>query len=65
MWRRLDEREEIVALEPVVCVTVPADTRFQFRSAGPKPLSAIVVTMPPWPGPQEWSEVEGVWAHTV
>ena len=65
MWRKKEEREEIVALEPEVCVSVPTGTHFQFRSTGSEPLSAIVVTMPPWPGPQEWSEVRGVWAPTV
>ncbi|MFH2112140.1 MAG: cupin domain-containing protein [Candidatus Bathyarchaeota archaeon] len=65
MWRKRDERDLIVALEPGVCVTVPPSTHFQFRSTGFEPLSAIVVTMPPWPGPQEWSEVKGVWPPTV
>jgi len=65
MWRKKEEQEEIVALEPEVCMSVPTGTHFQFRSTGSEPLSAIIVTMPPWPGPQEWSEVKGVWPPTV
>src|SRR5215813_6025847 len=32
MWRAQGEREEIVALSPGVCVTIPLGTRFQFRA---------------------------------
>jgi len=65
MWRKKGKQEQIVALEPDVCVTVPTGTRFQLRSTGTEPLSVIIITMPPWPGPEEWSEVGGVWAPTV
>jgi mannose-6-phosphate isomerase-like protein (cupin superfamily) len=61
MWRRQGEREEVVALEPGVCVTLPLQTSFQFRCLGEKPLGAIAVTMPPWPGDGEASEVPGRW----
>jgi mannose-6-phosphate isomerase-like protein (cupin superfamily) len=63
MWRRQDEREEVVALLPGTCVTVPAGTHFQFRAAGATPLSAVGVTMPPWPGPDEAIPVRGKWPH--
>jgi mannose-6-phosphate isomerase-like protein (cupin superfamily) len=36
-------------------------TAFQFRSTGRTPLSAVAITMPPWPGPDEAYEVEGQW----
>jgi mannose-6-phosphate isomerase-like protein (cupin superfamily) len=61
MWRRRGEHEEIVELAPGVCISIPAGTAFQFRSAGPEPQTAVAVTMPPWPGRQEALEVEGVW----
>ena len=61
MWRRQDGREEVVAVEPGVCLTVPLGTRFQFRSFGPEPLGAVAVTMPPWPGEDEAHAVEGRW----
>jgi mannose-6-phosphate isomerase-like protein (cupin superfamily) len=62
MWLRAGEREEVVAVEPGVCVAIPAGTRFQFRALGREPLAAVGVTMPPWPGPGEADEVEGPWA---
>jgi mannose-6-phosphate isomerase-like protein (cupin superfamily) len=61
MWRRQAEREETVPLRPGTCVSIPAGTRFQFWSAGDGPLSAVGVTMPPWPGMDEAYDVPGAW----
>jgi mannose-6-phosphate isomerase-like protein (cupin superfamily) len=62
MWRRQDDREETVELEPGICLTIPAGTHFQFRAAGDGLLAAVAVTMPPWPGEGEAFEVPGPWA---
>ena len=64
MWRKHEEREEIVAVEFGVCVTVPLGTRFQLRSFGPKPLTAIGIVMPSWPGAGEAIVVQGKWEPT-
>lgn len=61
MWRGQDGREEIVTLEPGVCVSIPAATRFQFRTTGGRALAVIAITMPAWPGDGEAFEVEGRW----
>lgn len=61
MWRRQGAREEVVAVEPGVCLTIPLGTHFQFRSLGAEPLAAVGVTMPPWPGEGEAYEVRGKW----
>src|SRR4051794_21116020 len=53
MWREQGGREEVVAVEAGVCITIPLGTRFQFRSSGDQPLAALGVTMPPWPGEGE------------
>lgn len=65
MWRRQGTREEIVAVEPGVCLTIPLGTHFQFRALGDKPLAAVGITMPPWPGEGEAISVEGRWPPTV
>jgi mannose-6-phosphate isomerase-like protein (cupin superfamily) len=65
MWRRQEAGEEITAVSKGVCITIPLGTRFQFRSFGPEPLSAVAVTMPPWPGDGEAIVVEGKWAPTA
>jgi len=65
MWRKRNGQEEIVSVDPGVCLTIPLGTHFQFRSFGEEPLAAIGVTMPPWPGKGEAYEVQGKWAPTV
>ncbi|MDB5857577.1 MAG: hypothetical protein JWQ76_1266 [Ramlibacter sp.] len=61
MWRRQGGREEVVALEPGVCVTIPLGTEFQFRAGADEGLAAVAVTMPPWPGEGEAVLVTGPW----
>lgn len=65
MWRKLGDYQETVNVEAGVSVTIPLSTHFQFRSTGKKPLQAIGVTMPPWPGQDEAFEVKGLWPPTV
>jgi mannose-6-phosphate isomerase-like protein (cupin superfamily) len=64
MWRRREEMEENEFLEAGVCVAIPKGTAFQVRSSGSAPLTAIAVTMPPWPGNGEAYAVTGRWAPT-
>jgi mannose-6-phosphate isomerase-like protein (cupin superfamily) len=64
MWRRAagrSGREQTVALEPGICLSIPVGTHFQFRATRDGPLSAVAVTMPPWPGDGEAREVSGAW----
>lgn len=61
MWRKLNDQEAIVALEPSLCLTLPVGTHFQFRSLGDEALAVLGVTMPPWPGEDEAYEVAGKW----
>jgi mannose-6-phosphate isomerase-like protein (cupin superfamily) len=61
MWRRQGEREEVVAVAPGVCITIPLGTSFQFRALGNEALCAVAVTMPPWPGEGEALVVRGPW----
>ncbi len=61
MWRRDGDRDEVVALEAGMSLTIPCGVAFQFRSLGPDPLTAVAITMPPWPGMDEAYEVEGRW----
>jgi mannose-6-phosphate isomerase-like protein (cupin superfamily) len=65
IWRRQGAREEVTAVEPGLCITVPLGTAFQFRCLGEEPLAFVAVTMPPWPGAQEAYAVEGRWEPSV
>jgi mannose-6-phosphate isomerase-like protein (cupin superfamily) len=61
VWRKLDQEEEVVNVSAGVCLTIPVGTYFQFRNTGNQPLKFIIVTMPPWPGMDESSEVNDYW----
>jgi len=65
LWRKLDDHEEIVAVEEGLCVTIPVGSHFQVRAFGEKPLTVIGVTMPPWPGEGEAYRVQGKWVPTI
>ena len=66
MWRKQGDLEEVVPVDAEVCLTIPLGTHFQFRSFGYQPLSAIGVTMPPWPNTDDEAiQVEGKWPATV
>lgn len=65
MWRQQGDRSEIVEVQAGISLTIPLGTHFQFRSLGDEPLSAIGVTMPPWPGEGEAVVVSGPWQPTV
>lgn len=65
MWRRQGEQESVVALRAGVCLSIPLGTCFQFRAMGNEPLSAVAVTMPPWPGENEAQVVAGPWTPTI
>ncbi|MFM7844805.1 MAG: cupin domain-containing protein [Planctomycetota bacterium] len=61
MWRKLDESEEIVTLAPGICLTIPLGTHFQFRASSQSALTAVGITMPPWPGADEAIPVPAKW----
>jgi mannose-6-phosphate isomerase-like protein (cupin superfamily) len=61
MWRKHGSEESIVGLKPGVSLSIATGTSFQFRNDGDKPLAAVGVTMPPWPGIEEAYAVEGIW----
>lgn len=65
MWRKQDGREEIIALEPGICLTIPLGTHFQFRASEAESVTAIGVTMPPWPGEDEAVVTIGPWPPSV
>jgi mannose-6-phosphate isomerase-like protein (cupin superfamily) len=65
MWRAQGDRHDIVAVAAGICLTIPVGTKFQFRASAAAPLTAVAITMPPWPGPEEAEFVAGVWDATI
>lgn len=61
MWRKQGDHEETVPLEPGTCLTIPVGTHFQFRASASEAVSAVAITMPPWPGENEAYAVDGPW----
>lgn len=61
VWRRNDETEETIKVQPGVSLTIPAGTHFQFRNTGERPLCFLITTIPPWPGEKEARRVEDHW----
>jgi mannose-6-phosphate isomerase-like protein (cupin superfamily) len=59
MWQ--DGTAHPLELRPGVSLSIPVGTAFQFRSLGPGPLTAVGVTMPPWPGDDEAEPAVGPW----
>jgi mannose-6-phosphate isomerase-like protein (cupin superfamily) len=65
MWRSAGGQEEVVALAPRMCLTIPVGVGFQFRSQPAEALAAVAITMPPWPGDGEAEFVDGKWQPTL
>lgn len=64
MWLRNGDTASILVVVPGLSVAIPVGTSFQFRSDSAQPLQAVGVTMPPWPGDDEASVVQGPWPPT-
>jgi mannose-6-phosphate isomerase-like protein (cupin superfamily) len=65
MWRSINTSQEVIALSAGLSLTIPLGVSFQFRSFGTEPLTAVAITMPPWPGEDEAEFVPGRWQETV
>ena len=61
VWRKQDDRELVVDVEPGTALTIPIGAHFQFRATGSEPLRFVMCTMPPWPGEQEAVRVPDHW----
>ena len=62
LWRKQSAREEVVVLEPEVCVTLPHGTHFQLRASQTDAVAVVAVTIPRWPGDKEVEFVPGPWS---
>jgi mannose-6-phosphate isomerase-like protein (cupin superfamily) len=74
MWLRAGHDAgsgSVLKLHADAALRIPARAHFQFRSFGSESLTAVGVTMPPWPGEGDLSGkgevilVEGPWTATV
>jgi mannose-6-phosphate isomerase-like protein (cupin superfamily) len=61
VWLKRDNEQREEAITSGNWFTIPVGTQFQVRNTGSDPLCFIIVTMPPWPGEQEWRRVTDHW----
>lgn len=61
MWQSDGTASTVFDLHPGVSLTIPAGAAFQFRATGPDALTAVAITMPPWPGDAEAEPAPGLW----
>ena len=65
IWRKDDNGEKIVDLVAGTAIDIPVGTAFQYRCNGFEALKFICITMPAWPGDNEATHLEGIWAPSV
>ena len=65
IWRKDAREERVTPLLSGVSIDIPAGTAFQYRNLGGVPLKFICVSMPPWPGDHEATQVTGAWQPTI
>lgn len=65
IWRRDATGEATTTLEAGVSIDIPVGTAFQYRCTGSRPLQFLCVSMPPWPGDQEATVVDGPWTPSA
>ena len=61
VWRKLDEREEVVEVSRGISLSIPLGAHFQFRNTGDVPLRFVLTSVPAWPGADEAYPVAGHW----
>ena len=61
IWLKRGEEEREETVSPGTCVAIPSETHFQVRNTSSELLRFGIVTMPPWPGEQEWVRVADHW----
>ena len=61
IWRRDAMDEGTTDLRRGVSIDIPVGTAFQYRCTGAVPLEFLCITMPPWPGDEEATHLDGPW----
>lgn len=65
IWRRNSDEERVTRLVAGVSIDIPKGTAFQYRNVGKTPLKFICISMPPWPGDDEATHLQGTWEPTI
>ena len=65
IWRKDSTDEATTVLTAGITIDIPVGTAFQYRCTSAEPLEFLCVSMPPWPGDQEATVLDGPWVPTA
>jgi mannose-6-phosphate isomerase-like protein (cupin superfamily) len=65
IWRKFGAKTSITDLVPGTSIEIPVGTAFQYRNLADTDLKFICISMPPWPGEAEATNVEGIWQPNI
>lgn len=65
IWRDDGSESGVTKLVEGTSIDIPVGTAFQYRNISDQDLRFICITMPPWPGADEATIIEGPWKPTV
>jgi mannose-6-phosphate isomerase-like protein (cupin superfamily) len=65
IWRDDSTESSVTDLLPGTAIDIPVGTRFQYRNISDDELKFICTAMPPWPGDDEATYIEGIWEETI
>jgi mannose-6-phosphate isomerase-like protein (cupin superfamily) len=65
IWRDDGTENSVTELLPGTAIDIPVGTSFQYRNVSSSELKFICIAMPPWPGDEEATYIEGIWQPTV
>ena len=61
IWLNSGAQRELQDAGPGFSLHIPPGVPFQFRTTGNEPFIFLIATVPPWPGNEEATLVEGAW----
>lgn len=65
IWRRDGAVDQTTVLAAGLSIDIPVGTAFQYRCTGVDELVFLCIAMPPWPGDDEATVIEGPWTPTA
>lgn len=65
IWRDNGHESSVAGLIAGTSIDIPVGTKFQYRNISDSDLKFICITMPPWPGDDEASAVNGIWKPSI
>jgi len=65
IWRDDGTESGVASLVAGTSIDISVGTKFQYRNISDVALKFICIAMPPWPGDNEATQVDGIWKPTA